>query len=754
MESTDKIDESPRKTYPIFWRATLRRCRGAFGWQRSGPAGIALHLFPDWHRLHWIGFMKMKPGIISFAVVLSLANAAMGDSQPIDRQAVVTRHNIEWDDLHGEIPLGNGEFCFNADATGLQTFSGSTMSHWGWHSNPLPEGFTAADIPATGTVERGRITGPMVKAAEHEGLRDWMFQNPHPMNLGRLRFVRANGEALEAGDISGLTRTYHLWTGLHTSRFTVEDQAVEVETSVHPYTDLVSVRVTSPLLREGKLAVMLDFPYPTNREGPHWVGAWNRPEAHHTQPTISETENRAEIRREADDAVYYAAVAWSDGGQFRPHGESGHSFMLSAEDRDSLEFVSGFSGQEPGVLPGVAKSQSETAAHWEKFWQSGGVIDLSSSRDPRWRELERRVVLSQYHMGAQSAGSWPSPEIGLMGIDFWNGQFHMEMTWWHLAHYGLWDRWHLGEEALEAYPRFLPMARKLAEQFDYQGAKWGKQVGPEGRTAPWRGSFVLHWQQPHPMFFAELEYRLRPTRRTLEKWDEIIEETADYMADFPTRDETTGLYSLKPIMPPSEQGITRDSVFDLAYWRWGLEQAQVWRERLGRERNPVWEQVRTHLMPLPIVDGVYVHSHEWADTYVRRNWEHPDPIGPAGMLPPVDGLDPDAAHRTVLKVWETWQWDQCWGWDFPWMAMAAARVGEPSIAVDALLKDADRRNHYDRRGINHGGPSPYYLPGNGGLLYAVAMMAAGWDGAEERNAPGFPDDGTWEVRWEGLKPAP
>ncbi len=34
------------------------------------------------------------------------------------------------------------------------------------------------------------------------------------------------------------------------------------------------------------------------------------------------------------------------------------------------------------------------------------------------------------------------------------------------------------------------------------------------------------------------------------------------------------------------------------------------------------------------------------------------------------------------------------------------------------------------------------------------MMAAGWDGAPKRHAPGFPDDGNWNVRWEGLSPAP
>jgi len=44
-----------------------------------------------------------------------------------------------------------------------------------------------------------------------------------------------------------------------------------------------------------------------------------------------------------------------------------------------------------------------------------------------------------------------------------------------------------------------------------------------------------------------------------------------------------------------------------------------------------------------------------------------------------------------------------------------------------------------------------YLPGNGGLLTAIAMMCAGWDGAPDNNAPGFPDNSLWKVKWEGLK---
>lgn len=43
-----------------------------------------------------------------------------------------------------------------------------------------------------------------------------------------------------------------------------------------------------------------------------------------------------------------------------------------------------------------------------------------------------------------------------------------------------------------------------------------------------------------------------------------------------------------------------------------------------------------------------------------------------------------------------------------------------------------------------------YLPGNGGLLTAVAMMALGWLGGPDTTTPGFPQDGTWTVRLEGF----
>ena len=54
-----------------------------------------------------------------------------------------------------------------------------------------------------------------------------------------------------------------------------------------------------------------------------------------------------------------------------------------------------------------------------------------------------------------------------------------------------------------------------------------------------------------------------------------------------------------------------------------------------------------------------------------------------------------------------------------------------------------------------GGKGPY-LPGNAGLLYAIAGMCVGFDETSEGEeassgdtAPGFPEG--WNVKWEGLR---
>ena len=56
------------------------------------------------------------------ATALPLAEANSGK---LDREAIVKRHNpvLRAPDITSALQVGNGEFAFSADITGLQTFS-------------------------------------------------------------------------------------------------------------------------------------------------------------------------------------------------------------------------------------------------------------------------------------------------------------------------------------------------------------------------------------------------------------------------------------------------------------------------------------------------------------------------------------------------------------------------------------------------------------------------------------------------------
>ena len=106
-------------------------------------------------------------------------------------------------------------------------------------------------------------------------------------------------------------------------------------------------------------------------------------------------------------------------------------------------------------------------------------------------------MLSQYLTAIQCAGSLPPQETGLT-CNSWYGKYHLEMHWWHAAHFPMWGRAHLLERSLGWYNAILPSAREKAKQQGYTGARWPKMTAPDGRSSPSPVGEMLIWQQPHP----------------------------------------------------------------------------------------------------------------------------------------------------------------------------------------------------------------------------------------------------------------
>jgi protein-glucosylgalactosylhydroxylysine glucosidase len=711
---------------------------------------------------------RAVPAVAWYLALAAVAAAAPRGPERIDRRAVVSRHAPVLRALDPDSPLsvGNGHFAFTADVTGLQTFAESyertvplgTLSDWGWHRFPNPERWTIDSFRFNEFDSHGRTVGYAdIPGNEQTPEIRWLRANPHRLHLGRLAFdLRArDGRPARPDDISDVEQTLDLWTGILTSRFSFDGERVEVQTACHPAIDAVSVRVRSPLVRDGRLAIRVAFPYGT---GDVKTADWSRPDAHRTT-LVHQGPNAARFDRRLDADRYLVLAAWQPRAAIEERGR--HEFLVRPASRqDVFEFSAAFHPAgvaAPGPAPAFDRTLAASRAHWARFWSSGGAVDLSGSRDSRWRELERRIVLSQYLTAIQCAGSTPPQETGLT-YNSWEGKFHLEMHWWHAAHFALWNRLPLLERSLAYYRRILPRAQATASRQGYRGARWPKMTDPGGAESPSGVGPFLVWQQPHPIFYAELVYRAHPTSATLSRFAKVVRETGEFMASYPVRDAASGRFVLGPplqcaqeVFPKAE---TTDCTFEIAYWRWGLETAQRWRERMKLPRDARWDVVLAGLPNLPVRDGKYLFAGNVPDTYENPRWrrDHPVVVGAFGFLPGT-GVDRDTMRRTFDWIWDNWNWPDTWGWDYPLMAMTAARLGDGRRAVDALLLDTPK-NVYRPNGHNYQRPGlTIYLPGNGGLLYAVAMMAAGWEGGPDRRAPGFPDDGSWVVRYEGLRKA-
>ncbi len=677
------------------------------------------------------------------------------NSSKIDRFALVNRHNpvLNKFEIMSPLSVGNGEFAFTCDATGLQTFPEiyrekfplCTMSQWGWHTIPRPAHLIGKELKFSEYETYGRKVGYMTSSADQKELFDWLRQNPHRLHLGQigLRLLKADGSEAKAEDLTKIEQTLDLWKGIITSKFEFEGKSVLVKTCVHPKQDLLAVSIESELILKGKLAVKIDFPYGS----PDMQAAdWNS-ENKHTTSFFAFPNNGGVFARNLDNDEYYIGLNWT--GEASLEIVEANSFILQPKGKSillSLKFSdksTRFSSKQEAVF-----SQSEK--YWKDFWTNGAAIDLGETKDNRAKELERRIVLSQYLTAINCSGSLPPAETGIT-TNSWYGKFHLEMHWWHSAQFALWNRLPMLEKSLNWYLNVMPSARQRAIQQGYKGVRWAKMTEPDGRDAPSPIGPLLIWQQPHPIFYAELVYLTKPSRQTLKKYQQMVEQTAVFMADFAHYDAKTNRYILgPPVIPAQENHLPRETwnpTYELEYWHYGLNKANEWRERLGLKRNKNWDEIVRKLSKLPEKDGVYLAHENCPQTYTERNIDHPSMLAAFGVL---QGkmADKETMRRTLKKVFKEWKWEDTWGWDYPMTAMTAARLGEPELAIQALLMDTPK-NHYAQNGHNYQRPNlPLYLPGNGGLLYAIALMAGGWKNCPKIAHPGFPKE--WKVRSEGF----
>ena len=197
----------------------------------------------------------------------------------------------------------------------------------------------------------------------------------------------------------------------------------------------------------------------------------------------------------------------------------------------------------------------------------------------------------------------------------------------------------------------------------------------------------------------------------------------------------------------------------------------MWCERRGLSREPLWDDIAARISPLPEKDGKYVALDSNPETWdnIDSRHDHPSMLVFFGVMSATDFVDRATMQRTLDAVLRDWDWEtKIWGWDYLMIAMTAAHLNRPQNAVQILLRDSPNNRytaagHFRQRpssraesAVGSGQPRydiAVYLPANGALLSAVAVMFGGWDGGIGEH-PGLPPDGTWTVKSEGWKRLP
>lgn len=714
---------------------------------------------------------------ILFLLIVALYYS-LSMSAKINREALVTRHNphLEHIDTLGALSVGNGEFAFTCDVTGLQTFHNlysngiplGTMAQWAWHSFPNTKSFVASDALRSFDFGRGGEEWYSCQAKEGRAKEasDYLRSNPHRLHLGAIGF-----EDMEVSDISSIDQTLDLWNGVIHSRYYCKGKPMEVHTVCHPNRSKLAFSINDPQ----RHSVSLRLPYPTGRHSDDACD-WSREEETRLDVcfdtivgALSAVGVNWTIGGNSSTASKVCTIAVSADGAVVKCVNNKYILVTPVKDNWSAEIdyvptdgVACFDERYTNI-------SALASSCWQSYWQSGGAVDFSMCTDPRAFELERRVVLSQYLLAIQCAGLTPPQETGLT-YNSWFGKFHLEMIWWHQAHFALWGHSQMLERTLAWYKSALPKAVEIASRQGFQGARWMKMTDPSAEEAPSNvGSFLI-WQQPHIIYLCELLYRDAIKRgdeskaaMLLQEYGPLLDATADFMASFATYDADKHRFILKGCIPAQETLKAAETInppFELSYWHFALDVAQNWRTRRGLKRSKEYDDVLGSLSPLCSKHGIYAAA-ESAPSYnaldsevpLAMRSDHMAVLGAYGMLPQSDQFDTITMGRTLKWVLDNWNWDKTWGWDYPLTCMNAVRCNEPAKALDALLMDK-RTNTYLVNGHNYQDARlRCYLPGNGGLLSAVALMCAGWDGCD-RSLPGFPHDGTWNVQYEGILPMP
>lgn len=138
----------------------------------------------------------------------------------------------------------------------------------------------------------------------------------------------------------------------------------------------------------------------------------------------------AHIRHNIQELKYFVNLRWPKEDPLKLNrneppnttATTAHRYTISSISNSSSIALTAHFAPDQHVPSFAAKIKAKNVRDWNKYWSSGGFVDLTASSNPNATELQRRIIKSQYHVRVNSAANGQSPqESGLMN-NGWYGK--------------------------------------------------------------------------------------------------------------------------------------------------------------------------------------------------------------------------------------------------------------------------------------------------------------------------------------------
>ncbi|MDE6407114.1 MAG: hypothetical protein K2K48_05615 [Anaeroplasmataceae bacterium] len=591
----------------------------------------------------------------------------------------IIHHNF---DIENPLTIGNGNFAFTCDITGLQTFYQSytkiplcTMSNLFWGKQK-----GTGDLPYQVYIKKSDASEVKymtdTTAEAYENYRDDVFK----FDMFKLVFL-VQGKPMKKEKIKVIYQKLILYEGKIETEFQYEKETVYVEAKIPQKHNHLQIKIKTEL-KQLQIKILFLVPASTLHGS-----SLEELQTYKVKDSLICIQNSY-----LDYTIFYKTNMKRENAIFKVEKDSFLSISLDNDFNNDCGMEEYFS--------------------------------LAKSLNTKDEELNRRMVLSLYLLKVNTLGIYPPAETGLT-CNSWYGKFHLEMHLWHhlgLIRFGLYS---YVLPSLKWYLSIYESSKKRAEEQGYQGIRFPKMTDYRGEDTPSTIGCLLIWQMPHLFIMLDEIIKQDANAIKLEDWLPTLMGLLDFMVSFYYLKD--GRYHLDSPMIPANENIKYDCdtpIFEECYTIYAFEIFKRWKEEyhLLYDTTQI-DAIIKHHVPLEVHNGCYEAFIGCNTTYTEYNYDHPMMVGMFSYFQS-SIADPTIVQNTLHKIIECWNFDAAWGWDFPMLSMVANRLGKKELAIQLLKMDA-LKNTYLKNGHNPQLPRkdlPLYLPGNGALLLALTYL--------------------------------